>query len=202
MAHKEMIHLKGLAKGKDLQNTLIAITAATELHEGQMRKSGNPYIDHPMRVTSELVALKIYDDIILASALLHDVIEDCKASSELLIYKYGLDPQIVENVKKLSKTKNMDTALYYDILKQSPSLILIKGADRCHNISTMVNGFTVEKMKLYVEETENHVLPLLHYGKNHYPKYSDEFFVMKYHIESVCEMTKAFIELHERTCSV
>lgn len=55
MAHKEMVYIKGFAKGKGFWNLLKAINVGTQLHAGETRKSGEPYIDHPMRVTSEQV---------------------------------------------------------------------------------------------------------------------------------------------------
>jgi len=193
MAHKEMIYLKGFAKGKNYFNTLKAINVATILHEGQFRKGGEPYVEHPMRVTSELVALKIHDDIILATAILHDVLEDCNVTPNTLIHDYGLDPKIVEFISILSKNKGETTQSYYDKIKQRPETLIVKISDRCHNISTMMGSFTIEKMKEYVKETEEYVIPLCKYGIKFYPEYSDQIFTMRYHIESVCKVIKGFI---------
>lgn len=193
MAHKEMIYIKGFAKGKGFYNTLKAISIATLLHEGQMRKSGEPYIDHPMRVTSSLIALKIHDDITLATAILHDVFEDCVVSKYDLIHKFGLDPQIVENIEILSKIDGLSVDVYYKKISLNVVCLLIKLADRCHNISTMVGGFTPAKMDRYIIETETYVYPLCHAGKDLYPEYSDQLFTMKYHIDSVINVAKALL---------
>jgi (p)ppGpp synthase/HD superfamily hydrolase len=192
--HKELVYLKGFAKGKQYWQMLRAIQVAVELHEGQMRKAGGEYIEHPMSVTSELVALKLHDETLLASAILHDVIEDCNTSKSDLILAYGFNQDVGDTVSLLSKTKETVTSQYYAEISKNARAILIKVADRCHNISTMIGAFTVEKMKEYVEETEKYVIPLIKYGVNHYPEYSDELFVMRNHIESVTKCIKAFIE--------
>lgn len=197
MANKEMVFLKGFAKGSNFPQTRLAITAATKLHEGQMRKSGNPYIDHPMRVTSELVAMKVDDDETLAMSLLHDVIEDCNITEQELMLKYRINQTVAHNVVLLTKVKGMSTEYYYSRLRENVAVILGKGADRVNNVSTMIKVFTLEKLKSYVEETETYVLPLLHYGKDTFPEFGDQFFLMKYHIESVCEVVKAFVEFVE-----
>lgn len=196
MSHKEMIYLKGIAKGNHLYNTLKAITAATFLHEGQYRNSGEPYIDHPMRVTSALVALNIRDDVILSTSMLHDVLEDCDVTPEELVARYGIHSEIIDNVKVLSKC-GITTDVYYENIKRNPVALLVKIADRCHNVSTMVGSFSTEKMKMYVQETEEYIMPLCKHGKRYYPEYSDQIFSMKYHIESICKAVKGFIEILE-----
>jgi GTP pyrophosphokinase len=202
MSHKEMIYLKGLSKGMGLYNTLKAINIANILHEGQKRRTGEDYIIHPVRVASALSALGIHDDSILATALLHDVIEDCGITKDQLIHQYGLNPQIAENVQILSKNKDMSTKVYYERISSNPTCLLVKISDRCHNVSSMVGGFTPEKMKSYIEETEEYIYPLCKYGKNFYPEYSDQIFSMKYQIESVLLVVKSFVHMYEKTKSI
>lgn len=201
MAHKEMIFLRGFAKGNHLYNTMKAITAATKLHEGQTRKSGEPYVNHPMRVTSALVALGIRDDMILATAMLHDAVEDCNITPEGLAREYGIDGTIIENVVALTKTPGYNEERYFDGIRMNPAALIVKIADRCHNISTMMEGFSPEKMRQYVNETEEHILPLCRYGKRYYPEYSDQIFSMKYHIESVLNAVKGFVKALDERCT-
>lgn len=192
--HKELIYLKGLAKGSGFMQTLKAINVAYQLHDGQKRKSGEDYIEHPMRVCKELVSLKLYDDKLLSAALLHDVLEDCNLSEYDLNEKYGIDKEIVEIVRILTKSpchapKNSpisSTGIYYSRLLDNPYATLVKISDRCHNVSTMVEAFSKEKIKEYIKETENYVIPLCKLAVVKYPEYSDEIFAMRYHIESVC----------------
>ncbi len=193
--HKELVFLKGYAKGKGYWKLLEAINTAIALHEGQKRKSGEDYIEHCMRVTSTLVALGLDDEHLLTVAIMHDVYEDCDVSVDELSYKYNLDKEVIEDIKALSKYKGMPIDAYYDnVRSHGIRTILVKLSDRCHNISSMVGAFSPQKMKEYVNETEAYVLPLCKYAKTHFPQYSDQIFVLKYFIESVDKAIKALVE--------
>ena len=74
---KSYMFIKGFAVGKSLKQTMVALSLARQLHDGQHRKDGTPYIAHPLKVCSTLISYGIDDDVTLAAALLHDVLEDC-----------------------------------------------------------------------------------------------------------------------------
>lgn len=196
--HKELVYLKGFAKGKKYWQMLKAIQVALELHCGQKRKMGGEYIEHPMSVTSELVALGLHDEVLLTASILHDVIEDCNTSKNDLVLGYGFNEDVAKIVSLLSKTKETLVDDYYEAVRTDIRAVLIKVSDRCHNVSTMVGAFTLEKMKEYIIETESYVIPLIKYGINHHPQYSDELYVMRNHIMSVTKCIKAFIESNEK----
>lgn len=186
--NKELVFLKGIAKGNKYNELMKSINAAVILHQGQTRKSKEPYIDHPTRVASALYSLGIHEEDILAVAILHDTIEDCKITSRDLIEKYQINENIVRNVILLTKTTVDDDKYYLDI-QNNPIALLVKLADRAHNISTM-HSFSLEKIEKYIEETERRILPLYKYGVKYYPQYSDQIYYMKYHIESVLNSVK------------
>ena len=192
---KDLIYIKGFAQGKELYNTLRAIHLSTILHYGQTRKTGEPYVSHPARVAAELLALHLNTDEILTTALLHDVLEDCDVSTNDLILQYNISTNIVDNIAILTKT-NINTETYYNNIKKEPICCLVKMADRCHNLSTMIDGFTTEKILSYVDETEKYVIPLCKYVKNFYPEYADQAFTMKYHMESICKLAKGILKTH------
>jgi (p)ppGpp synthase/HD superfamily hydrolase len=196
--HKELVYLKGFAKKGQYWEMLKAIQVAIELHEGQQRKAGGDYVEHPMSVTSELVALKLHNETLLSAALLHDVIEDCNTTRSELIMEYGFSTEVAAIVSLLSKTRELPTQEYYNRISKNPFATLIKVSDRCHNISTMIDAFSLDKMKEYVKETDEYVLPLCKYSINHYPLYSDELVVMRNHIESVVNCVKGFIRIIEK----
>jgi GTP pyrophosphokinase len=193
MSYETFVDLRGFARGRKLFETLKAINVAEKLHRGQKRKSGEDYIEHPIMVAAELVALGIDDDHTLAAAVLHDVIEDCKVTSKQLIDEYGIHPVTAEYIDILSKKEGMSTNLYYTGIRKYLATMLIKIADRCHNVSTMAGVFTNKKIGEYVEETETHVYILCSYCTDEYPQYADQIYVMKYHIISLCNMAKAFL---------
>lgn len=192
--NKEMIYLKGQCKARGYYEALRAISLANNLHKGQKRKSGEDYIIHPIRVASSLLALKIVDEEVITTAILHDIIEDCNISKEDLVLKYKISESVAENVSILSKNLDLTTDEYYNKIKHNPICVLVKIADRCHNVSTMAGVFTKEKIKKYVDETEKYVIPLCKEGRNMYPNLGDEICTMKYHILSILDFAKSIIQ--------
>ena len=81
---KMYTYLRGLATGAGMKQTLKAMSFARDKHSGQFRKSGDPYIIHPLLMACNAVSIGIRDDAVVATILLHDVCEDCGVSlSEL-----------------------------------------------------------------------------------------------------------------------
>ena len=195
---KEMAYLKGFLKGKGFSQALMALQYAKICHEGQVRRTGEPYIMHPVRVCNTLASLGVYDDNTLAVALLHDVVEDCKVSITALS-ALGFNGRVVHGVDCLTKKAGQTTEEYYDILMGSAHdyVLLPKLCDRSHNVSTMAGAFGPEKIKSYIFETEAFVYALFGHAKKVIPQYSEELFVMKYNIESLIKAYKLFLDTFE-----
>lgn len=191
--------IKELAIEKNLSNTLIALDLAMELHKEQKRKSGIPYIIHPLEVTQYLVHLGIDDDITLAAALLHDVIEDCQPkvdkNGKNLIADYYLDKHVIEIILILTKTDKITEDEYYENIANNVKALIIKLSDRANNCSTMTGAFKKEKMYSYVKETETYIFPLCKTGKARYPEYSKHITIVKYKLTSICETIEALLKV-------
>src|SRR5690606_13817743 len=111
-------------------------------HEGQVRKSGEPYITHPVAVAQILADLGL-GPITIAAALLHDTVEDTDYSEEQLRTEFGDEiAMLVDGVTKLDKLKFGETAeaetLRKMVVAMSKDLrvLLIKLSDRLHNART------------------------------------------------------------------
>ena len=113
-----------------MKNKLLsrAIILATELHEGQVDKGGNPYILHPLRVMTNVKSLE--GKIV---AVLHDTIEDTDITVEDLISK-GFTDDVVEAVELLSKPKQEDYIKYIKRIKENPLAREVKIADLQDNM--------------------------------------------------------------------
>ena len=83
-ADKMYTYIRGYASALELQQTLRALAFAREKHKDQKRKSGDPYIIHPLTMACNALSLGIKDDNVIATILLHDVCEDCGVSLEEL----------------------------------------------------------------------------------------------------------------------
>jgi RelA/SpoT family (p)ppGpp synthetase len=142
---------------------------ARDAHEGQTRSSGDPYITHPVAVSSILADMKLDHETLMA-ALLHDVIEDTEYSKEDLTLAFGETvAELVEGVSKLDKLKfsskqeaqaenfrKMLMAMVKDI-----RVILIKLSDRTHNMRTL-GSLRPEKRRRIALETLEIYSPLAH----------------------------------------
>jgi (p)ppGpp synthase/HD superfamily hydrolase len=121
---------------------LAACDFADLAHSGITRKSGEPYILHPIAVSCILA--QYLDPETLMAALLHDVIEDTEFTKEDIIEKFGQTvAELVDGVTKLSQSSDKEynkAASFRKILQatlQDPRVIIIKLADRYHNMTTL-----------------------------------------------------------------
>lgn len=208
-SEKMFTYLKGFAHGCYLPETIKALNFVREAHKGQMRKDGNFYVVHPLTMSCHAISLGIRNDIVLASLLYHDVVEDCNLSINdlpcndevkivvgLLTYR---KPERKSNMtdSEYSVIINEAKHRYYNSIIQNQYATLCKIFDRCNNVSTMSGVFSKDKLKSYIEETKVYILPLLKDGKEMYPEYSDYFFVLKYHITSVLEAIRETMYAYE-----
>src|SRR5215218_7236617 len=122
-----------------------AYRAAEQAHEGQLRKTGDPYITHPLAVATILAKIGL-DDITLAAALLHDAVEDTSVTLEDIEAGFGEQvAQIVDGVTKLDRVKfaskeAQQAATVRKMLiamAKDGRVLLIKMADRLHNMRTI-----------------------------------------------------------------
>lgn len=189
-AEKCYTYLKGYAMGAKWADTVEALSFARKAHGGQLRKSGEPYIIHPLTVACHAVALGIHEDPVVAAAILHDVVEDCGVKVEDL----PVSADTKDAVRRLTHVKGDPLAPYYREIGESRIASLVKLLDRCDNVSTMAGVFSVEKIKQYIEETQQYVLPLLRETKDRHPEDSNALFVLKYHIMSVIDGLEACLQ--------
>lgn len=144
-----------------------AYRTAERLHEGVYRKSGDPYITHPLAVAT--IAAEIgMDTTTLVAALLHDTVEDTDYSLEDLSGEFGEEvARLVDGVTKLDKVALGAAAEAETIRKmivamsQDPRVLVIKVADRLHNMRTM-RFLPPEKQAKKARQTLEVIAPLAH----------------------------------------
>src|SRR5450830_854769 len=153
----------------DLKKVKEAYRFSDEMHLGQMRRSGEPYISHPIAVAEICADWKLDAQAIMA-ALLHDVMEDQDVKKEELIERFGAPvAHLVDGLSKLEKIefqsqieaqaenfRKMLLAMASDV-----RVILIKRADRLHNMRTL-DFMTAAKKRRIASETMEVYVPIAH----------------------------------------
>lgn len=104
---------------------------AQKAHQGQMDRSGEPYIGHPQRVAATLTRRGLPDEIV-AAGWLHDVVEDSDTSLQDLLDD-GFPPSVVEAVDALSHYPNESLEEYIQKVRNNPMAIPVKLADLADN---------------------------------------------------------------------
>ncbi|MFF9571171.1 RelA/SpoT family protein [Streptomyces sp. NPDC014685] len=144
-----------------------AYQVAERWHRGQKRKSGDPYITHPLAVTTILAELGM-DPATLMAGLLHDTVEDTEYGLDTLRRDFGDQVSLlVDGVTKLDKVKFGEAAQAETVRKmvvamaKDPRVLVIKLADRLHNMRTM-RYLKREKQEKKARETLEIYAPLAH----------------------------------------
>ena len=146
-----------------------AYAFADEKHAGQTRKTGEPYVEHPIAVAGILAELGM-DDVTIAAGLLHDVPEDCNVSYEEMQERFGAEvAQLVEGVTKLKHIR-FDTKAdkqagnlrkLFLAMAGDVRVIIVKLADRLHNMRTL-DPFEQRKKIEISQETLYIFAPIAH----------------------------------------
>ncbi|MCU1485461.1 MAG: (p)ppGpp synthetase, RelA/SpoT family [Actinomycetia bacterium] len=146
-----------------------AYAEAANAHTGQLRNSGEPYIEHPLSVAMIVAELGL-DDVTIAAALLHDAVEDTRLSLDELRSHFGNDvANIVDGVTKLdrirfdSKEAQQAATMRKMLVAMAKDMrvLLIKLADRLHNMRTIA-ALPKEKQERIAQETLDVYAPLAH----------------------------------------
>jgi guanosine-3',5'-bis(diphosphate) 3'-pyrophosphohydrolase len=144
-----------------------AYTFSQAAHEGQMRVSGHPYISHPLAVAEALADWHL-DAQALSAALLHDVMEDTDITKEQLTERFGKG--VAELVDGVSKIDRIEHQSFEDAqadnfrkmllaMARDVRVILIKLADRCHNMRTL-GAMRPDKRRRIAKETLDIYAPI------------------------------------------
>lgn len=158
----------------DISSVINAFNFAEKCHTGQKRKTGEPYISHPVAVAFILSEMN-FDTNVISAGLLHDVVEDCGVSVQFISENFNTEiAQIVDAVTKIEmdldqKEENEfleaeeEIKTYQKLIEKGKVNILafyIKFADRLHNLST-ISTFKKYKKQQKVKETEKWLMPFL-----------------------------------------
>lgn len=159
--------LESYLSGEQIESIMRAYEFGAEAHKGQTRKTGEPYITHPVAVAQELADMRL-DAQAIEAAILHDVVEDTPASISDIEEQFGTEVALlVDGVSKLDQIefhsraeaqaesfRKMMLAMIEDI-----RVILVKLADRLHNMQTL-DAMPADKKARIARETLDIYAPI------------------------------------------
>lgn len=190
---KMYTYLRGFLVGADMSESLKALGFARQQHRTQTRKDGTPYIVHPLSMACYAVAMGLKEDSIIATILLHDVIEDCGISVECL----PVNSQIRNAVKHMTIQRfNTDVdkietkCRYFNELLESREALICKALDRYNNLSDASLTLSADAVGKNIAETEILLLPILKEAKAAYPDLADALFIMRTNLEVLISILK------------
>ncbi|MBR3256182.1 hypothetical protein IKG10_00730 [Candidatus Saccharibacteria bacterium] len=191
---KKYTYLRGVCSDDKHPNLIVALGFAYERHRGQNRKSGEPYIDHPFTLACDAVGMGMNDDILLATLVLHDVLEDTPTiATDLPVnddVKRAVECMTVRRLPGESKydTKNR----YYSMLARNKYAVIGKGLDRRNNLGTMAGIMPKVSIVKNCYETWFILLPLLGDAKTKWPEYSNQLHTIR---TDIAALTKTLVVL-------
>ena len=166
----EKLKLVDINRQLDFDLITKAIYWAKKYHDGQFRKSGEPFYTHPLKVAYRASDYNLKTDVIIAS-LLHDIVEDTEATAGMILDAFGW--RIAEMVDRLTRDRpdgnkiSVEQILKNAWAKDDEEVILIKIIDRADNISKL-DALSVEKQQEKLAETIKNFLILaeeLHFSQ-------------------------------------
>ncbi len=209
-------HLEKTIRGYNISADFAQIKAAyvyaREHHGAQMRRDGTPYITHPLQVAQIVAEMRLDSESIIA-ALLHDCIEDTDSTYEDIAKRFGVTvADVVDGVTKLTRVKystmeeeqmeNLRKMLF--AMSRDIRVILIKIADRLHNMRTMEYQ-TPAKQKKKAFETMEIYAPIAHRLGMQKVKWELEDLSLKYldpvAYDDICKKLEAASDEHDQFMS-
>ena len=173
----------------DIERIKEAYRYADDAHLGQFRKSGEPYITHPISVACILAEWHL-DCAAIQAGLMHDVLEDTGHSKNEMAKKFGtVTAEIVDGVSKLDKLKFSSNEIAQAesfkkmllAMSKDVRVILVKLADRLHNLRTL-GVMRPEKRRRIAKETLDIYVPMAHHlGINHAFRELQELCLLNYY---------------------
>lgn len=159
--------------GKGYLKALKAFNIARSYHSWTRKDGVTPEFQHQIEIALYLMTLKDVPNLeeVITSALLHDIREDYGIEDSYIRVEFG--NEVADAVEKLTKKfrgYEKDKKTYFEELSKCAIASIVKGADRIHNVNSMVWVFSPEKQLSYVSEVREYFLPMLKKARKNFPE--------------------------------
>lgn len=196
---KREISLRYFLQGAEYFNALEAMEFAQRYHVGFRKDGVTPEFDHQISIAHYIRTLRhqlIHPELTLCVIFLHDVREDYGVSDEEIRERFG--DMVARSVDAMTKTfrgQKRSEQLVFEQIAADPLASVAKGADRIHNLNSMVGVFSKEKQLNYVVEAEQYFLPMLKKARRLHVRQESAYENIKYMIMSQINLIK---EIHKQ----
>lgn len=198
LRHRERI--RAWLLGKEYYKAVEALEFAAKYHTGTRKDGVTPEFHHQVSILHYLRTLKGLrnQQAVLAAGCLHDTIEDYDVPPETIRVKFG--EEVCTAVLLLTKKyrgEKKSPEEYYKSMSSNPIASIVKGGDRVHNFQTMATVFSCEKQLKYIEECEEHLLPMLKEARNNFPDQELAYENIKHALKGQIELIRLVIEARQ-----
>ena len=199
---KQFVAMRYWLLGRNYFLALDALEYAAKHHTGKRKDGQTQEYFHQLSIGRYVKSISTsleYPEETLATVFLHDVCEDYGIGYEEIESRFGLEvKQAVQLMTKKFRGYRKPEAEYYREITNHKIASVTKGADRIHNIQTMVDVFKYEKQKEYIEETETYILPALKEARRLFPRQEPAYENIRHVLVSQIELLRAVHKAQEK----
>ena len=191
---KREISLRYWLQGARYYKALNALEWAKRYHTGTRKDGVTPEIDHQISIAHYVRTLHdqlTFPEDTLIAVLLHDVREDYGVSDQELEREFGVRvSRAVDAVTKTFRGEARDAHELFARMAQDPIASVVKGADRIHNLNSIVGVFSPDKQQAYVQEAETYFFPMLKQARRLHPQQEPVYENIKHMLRSQVTLIK------------
>ena len=183
--------IESFLKRENLTLALKALDFASQFHTHR-RKDGTPEFGHQIFISNYIIQAVLprlrYPDETLAAIFLHDTVEDYRSEVSFEDIRNNFNSIVVDILKPVTKKESFqkneeDYDEYYENIIKCRGSIVVKAADRIHNLQSMVNVFPIERQLKYILEVELYILPMLDKATEIYFEYKEVYAALSHTIK-------------------
>jgi len=198
---KYFISMRYWLLGRSYYLALEALEYASHFHTGKRKDGITKEYAHQLAIGHFVKSISTsleHPEETLAAVFLHDICEDYGIAPEEIESRFGVMVRdavwlLTKKFRGQPKTPNE----YYDAIAQNRIASIVKGADRIHNVQSMVGVFTLDKQRAYLQETMDYILPALKEARRLFPRQEPAYENIKHMLRSQIELLRAVHSAHE-----
>lgn len=187
---KLRISLRYFLLGKGYYKAAEALEFAERYHTGTRKDGVTPEFQHQIEIAHYVRTLSLlHPEDTLTAVILHDTPEDYDVSQLIIESKFGAPVSVATELVDKNRWESKERQ--FEAIANDPIASIVKGADRSHNVQTMVGVFSPEKQLRYVDEVEKLFFPMLKTARRRFPQQEPAYENIKHILVSQITLIKA-----------